>query len=325
MGDMNAVPRRSGRAPRRALAVSAAFLVAGVVVAGCSAGSSGQSEGAPVKADRGGRSSGSSPGPGNHATQAPLTREDRAVVYTADMSVRARDVPAAVAKARKITTDAGGYLADESTTQATRDDPATSRLVLKIPTGKYQRVVDRLGRELGRRLSLRQTAQDRTTEVTDVDSRVASAKASLRRLRTVLDKASSVSEILRVEDAISSRESDLESLQARQKSLNRQTSYGTVDLDVTGPRAAGHKTADRPGFWDGLVHGWYALLTFLRVAVLVIGVLLPFAALATVIAAPIWWWLRRRRTGGTPPAGRTRPNGPNGPNGPVPPAPVPTE
>ena len=301
MGDMNAVPRRSRRAPRRALALSAALLVAGVVIGGCSGSSAGHSEGAPVKADRGGRSAANNPGSGTHATQPPLKRADRAVVYTADMSVRARDVPGAVAKAKKITTDAGGYLADESTTQATRDEPAGSRLVLKIPTGKYQPSVDRLGRELGRRLSLRQTAQDRTTEVQDVDSRVTSAKASLRRLRKVLDKASSVSEILQVEDAISSRESDLESLQARQKSLNRQTTYGTVDLDVTGPRAAAHKKADNPGFWDGLVAGWHALLTFLRVAVLVLGVVLPFAALSALLAAPVLWWLRRRRTGPTPP------------------------
>lgn len=304
MGDMNAVPRRIRRAPRRVLAAGAALLIAGVVIGGCSGSSSGGGEGAPVQADRGGRSvadpGSGNPGSGKQPTRPPLKRDDRAIAYTADMSVRARDVPGAVTRAKAITTDTGGYLADESTTQATARAPATSRLILKIPADHYQRAVDRLGRELGTRLSLRQTAQDRTTEVQDVDSRVTSARASLRRLRKVLDRAGSVSEILQVEDAISGRESDLESLQARQKALNRQTTYGTVDLDVTGPRIAAHEKADEPGFWDGLVGGWHALLTFLRVAVLVIGLVLPFAALGAVIAAPVWWWLRRR-TGPTPP------------------------
>lgn len=289
MGDVH---HRLGRAGWRGLLVGLALLVVGGLLGACSGGSSSGAAGAPLHAERGAGAQARDQG-GSRGTP-PVAADQRAVVYTADMSVRAPDVPDAVARAKAITTDAGGYLADEATTRRTRHSAAGSRLVLKVPAARYQRVVDRLGREVGQRLSLRQTSQDRTTEVQDVDSRVASAKAGLRRLRKILDRASSVDEVLKVEDAISGRESDLESLQARQKALNGQTTYGTVDLDITGPPPAA-PGSERPGFWDGLVSGWHALLTFLRVAVMVIGAVLPFAALAAVLAAPVWWWRRRRR------------------------------
>lgn len=306
MGDTKVVPKRGTRVPRRVLAVVPALLAV-VLAAACagSTSSSGVARGAPEKADRHGTQAQpnqpSQPGQPNQAKAPPP--ENRSIVYTAEMAVRVKAVDAAVTRAKGIAIGAGGYVADENTNEASANGSQdVSTLVLRIPVDKYQPTLDRLGRELGRRLSVHQTSQDKTTEVQDVNSRVASAQTSLRRLRKIMDKATTVSDIMRVEGEISSRESDLESLQAQAKALSRQTSYSTVTLNVLGPRVVvHHKTPPPPGFADGLAAGWHALVAFLRVTVLVVGAVLPFLLPIAVVGVPVWWYVRRRTRAGTPP------------------------
>lgn len=296
MADTNVVPRRGTRVPRRALAALAVVLLA--ATAACSGNSSESasrplSKGAPEQADRRDTSAQDN---GQKAKQPPVAAQDRAMVHTADLTVRVKNVAGASSRAKGVTTDAGGYVATENTTHTDADGSHDdSLLVLRVPVDAYPSTLDRLRRDIGRLLTLRQSSEDKTSEVADVKSRITSAQSSLRRLRKIMDQATTVSDIMDVESAISTREADLESLQARAKALDRQTSYSTIDLHLIGPKTVAHKKAAEPGFWDGLTGGWHALLEFLRVAVLVIGAVLPFAALAALIAAPVWWFWRRRR------------------------------
>ena len=286
------------RAPRRALAALAAVLF--LATTACSGGAdSGASsplrKNAPEQADRRGTAAGK---------KAPLAPADRAVVHTADLTVRVKDVAGAGARAKADATGAGGYVADENSTHGGEDGSRdTSTLVLRVPVDAYSGTLDRLHRDVGRPLSQRQSSQDKTSQVADVKSRITSAQTSLGRLRKIMDKATSVSDVMEVEGQISSREADLEALQAQARALDRQTSYSTITLNLVGPKTVVHKKTAAPGFLDGLAGGWHALLAFLRVTVLVVGAVLPFAAVAAVVAAPAWWFWRRHRRRTAPPAG----------------------
>lgn len=283
----------------RALALPAAVLIAATTVGACSgsSGSSGVMHG-PAKAAPGARNRTGPPA----NRQAPLASADRAVVHTADLSIQVTDVAGAGDRAKADATAAGGYVADENTTHdGTGHD--TSLLVLRVPVATYAAMLDRLHRDVGRPRWQHQSSEDKTGEVADVQSRIASAQTSLKRLRKIMDEATSVSDIMDVEGAISTRESDLESLQAQAKALDRQTSYGSITLNLAGPRVVAHqRKAPEPGFVDGLAAGWHALVAFLRVAMMVIGAVLPFAVLIAVFAVPGWWFWRRRRRGVSPPA-----------------------
>src|SRR5919204_1837253 len=104
---------------------------------------------------------------------------------------------------------------------------------------------------IGRRVSQRQQAQDVTQQVADVASRVKSAQATLATFRKLLDRAHSVNDVVTLEDEISTREADLESLQARQKSLSEQTTYATVTLRLEGTVVAHHGHKKSGGFTGG--------------------------------------------------------------------------
>ncbi|MFC7381365.1 DUF4349 domain-containing protein [Sphaerisporangium rhizosphaerae] len=211
----------------------------------------------------------------------------RAIVYTGEMTVRVKDVTAATDTAKRIVAGAGGRLDGEQAAALARQD--TSTLVFKIPPDHYATVTDRLGKELGTRVSLRLSTEDVTEEIADVGSRVKSAKAGLDQLRSLLKKAKNVSEVLKVEREISGREADLEALQARQRSLATRVADGTLTLHVEGPvrrEPMVHRPKPQPpNFFTGLRSGWTTLKQTARVGLAVFGALLPWLAVLAVLWA----------------------------------------
>jgi hypothetical protein len=273
------------------IVVLAAALIA---LTGCAAGNgASSSSGRGDAAIRAPKAVGGAAAAGKTVRLAPA----QAIVYTADLSMRAGDVPRAAATAKQIVTAVGGYVGNENATDGAGSHPSAT-ITFKIPSARYQGVLDQLASSrVGTRLSLHQQADDVTQEVADVASRVKSAKATLASFRKLEDRAQSIDDVVELEQEISTRESDLESLQARQKSLSSQTSYATVTLRLEGPAVTRHPHRKSSGFGGGASSGWHAFTTFLGGLALVVGWLLPFLGLAALLGLPaLWIWRRRRST-----------------------------
>lgn len=246
------------------------------------------------------------PGRGRSRGAVPLSAGSD-IIYTASLTVRARDVAQADSRAQQIVTDVGGYVSSE-TTSIDPSHPArsTASLELKIPVSAYPAALDKLGTELGTRMSLRQQAQDVTETVADTRSRVMSAEAAIAQLRMLLRRASSIADLLNIQEQISQQESSLESLQAQQRALDRETTYATVSLQITAHPAQSAKPkrhSHHAGFIGGLKTGWRALREFGNGLLTVLGAAIPFAALIAVAAYLAYRyrrWLFRRRTPAAP-------------------------
>jgi hypothetical protein len=265
------------------IVVLAATLIA---LTGCGGGNGASSDSSGPRKTTGGGAAGKA------ARLAPA----QAIVYTADLSMRAGDVTRAAGEAKGIVAAAGGYVGSENATDGAGSRPSAT-ITFKIPSARYQGVLDQLASSrVGTRLSLHQQADDVTQEVADVASRVKSAQATLGSFRKLLDRAQSVGDVVQLEQEISSREADLESLQARQKSLSAQTSFATVTLRLEGTGVTRHEKKKAGGFTGGVSSGWRAFTAFLSGLALVVGWLLPFLGLAALPGLPALWIWRRRRS-----------------------------
>jgi hypothetical protein len=274
--------------------VLALGVVTGVATA-CS-GSSGDSAdsiaAAPYEADRAGGDGGSAPpvqGEKQAATGTPDVRQpgvDRSLVRTATIELTAGDVGDTVDHARDIAATEGGYAGREEV----REQSAT--LTLHIPSDRFDHALDELS-GLGTVTSREQSAEDVTEQVVDLDSRIATQRASVDRVRTLLAKAGTVDEIVRIEQELSTREADLESFERRRQALGGQVAMSTVVIRV-GRTATGPARQDESsGFLAGLSDGWGAFLDAGAVTLQVLGAVLPFLLVLAVPAVLVL--LRRRR------------------------------
>src|SRR5580693_4577725 len=327
MRTKRAVPARSPRSPhssrssrssRRLLGVLAIpCLILIAAVAGCSGGASSSAPAAgavavaPQAASSGSAASsangtagvaGTAPGvsTGRGAAAAKYAPAGRQLIYTAQLTVRAASVAAAVSRATSIVTSAGGYVSAENASAGQgQPSQASATVTFQIPVAGYAATLAALsGGGLGTQLSLAQQAQDVTQQVADVGSRVASDQAAIAQLRDLLKHAGDVNSLLSVQNQIDSQESDLESMQAQQKALNHETSYATVTLTLVGPKAPAKppaKGTPPPGLSGGLAGGWHALRVTVSWLLTVIGAVAPFAAALAVVGS-LAWWIRRRLT-----------------------------
>jgi hypothetical protein len=231
----------------------------------------------------------------------------QAVIFTATLGVRAKDVQATVARATQLAEAAGGYVSGEhaSMTQS-RHARAMVSIQFKVPAAVYQSTLSALG-GLGTKRSETQQAQDVTGTVADVNSRVASAEAAIAQLRTLLTRAGTVNGLLTVQEQINQEEATLEALQSQQRALARETAYATISMTVTGTvaRHAAHHPAGATGFLGGLAAGWRALRVVVAGLLTAAGAALPFAiplGLVALAAVAARRWLSRRRSASARPA-----------------------
>ncbi|MEV1245967.1 DUF4349 domain-containing protein [Nonomuraea sp. NPDC050022] len=231
----------------------------------------------------------------NIASKVKVTQQDRQVIYTASMTVRAKEVTGAALQAKQIVTTAGGYLSKEESNSAEGSE-ASALLEFKIPPARYGEVLAALGKNLGKQLSVQQGTQDVTLQVADVNSRLKSAQQALDSLRTLLKKADTIGQVLQVEREISDREADLESLQSQQKELATQVGMATLTLRLVGPVAVVNEPSEEPaGFLGGLKSGWRGLVGAVKVALTVVGVLLPWMIVVVPVIVLTVVLARRRR------------------------------
>lgn len=219
------------------------------------------------------------------------------VIRTTELSVEVRNAPKAAAAARSTVEASGGLVATEST-ERIDDEHETSHLVLRVPQDSYQEVLRKLTGS-GKLLSRSSNAKDVTDQVVDVESRIATQRASVTRVRELMDKAEKLTDVVTLEGELSSRQADLESLLAQQASLKDRTSLATITLDLTEPDAPRKDGKDDdPGFLDALGGGWDAFVTMFRWIAVAIGAAAPFLATAALVLV-VWRVLRARRAART--------------------------
>ncbi|GAA3389706.1 DUF4349 domain-containing protein [Streptomyces roseoviridis] len=290
-------------------AAAALLLSAALVLTGCGAGdgrsaADGKGSGYAAKPAGSGAPEGAAdgaPGPERAPERTPGSQNRPApqhVIRTAELSVEVKDATKALASARRVTAAAGGHVENE-TTERTDGTHISSRIVLRVPQERYDSVLAELA-GAGKLLSRTANAKDVTEQVVDVESRIATQRASVARVRALMDKATQLSDVVTLEGELSRRQADLESLLAQRASLKDRTSLATITLHLTEPEAAPAAGADdRPGFLDALAGGWGALVGAAAWVLIVLAALAPWLATAAVLY--VGWrrlvrplWLRRR-------------------------------
>lgn len=306
--------RRHGRAGA-ALGLLLALLV------GCSGGggsaetmtagdSSGGSVGAPAPAARESVDKGFAGTVGDSYTAQQganrPTVQARAVIRRGELWLVSKDVPAARARIDHVVGRYGGLVAQEESTNSSRGRTSSTTIVLRFPEPEFDTVMRELA-QVARVRSTTRNSEDVTTTVIDVDTRVATQEASLRRLQRFLREATDIDAIIRLESEIATRQAALESLKAQQQYLRDQTALSTVTVHLS--------AVDRPtpppepeddlGFLVGLTGGWEALRAVLLTVATIAGALVPFVFTLAIVGVPVWLLVRgltRRHRGSAGPA-----------------------
>ncbi|WP_167761502.1 DUF4349 domain-containing protein [Blastococcus sp. CT_GayMR19] len=283
---------------RRSLGTAVAALAVTLLV-GCSGSGTSSTDSGGAEGGAGGSESVPGPaapaGPEGVPAGAVDTDPDRQVVTTAAASLAVEDPAASAQRVSELVESAGGRV-DERTEQAASGEGgvegAVADLVVRVPADELTGVLADL-EDLGDVESVSVSGSDVTATAVDLDARISALQSSVARLQALMDTAASTEALLAAEKALSERQEKLESLQSQRALLADQVELSTlrVHLEPFGVAPAGGPD----GFSDGLGTGWRALVTALGAVVVVLGVLLPWVAVALLVTAAVLVPLRLAR------------------------------
>lgn len=300
----------------------AVLLAAGILLSGCGAGGdeasrdsnaaggstlqggSAPEAGAKSGADNGVRTDGSTAG-GATSPQGPTSTPgkvkalvvSRDMIYRGSVTVRVKNVTSATRRAEQIVNDAGGVIHAEETSTEGPDGTSRAHLTLRVPPTEFRAVMAKLSSDLGTGLRKSQTAEDVTTQIVDTASRIETQRTSVRRVRLLLDKATNLDDIMRLESEVAKREGDLESLEAQLARLKDVTAEATIEVELVEKAAVVAKPKEKErdaGFLVGFRAGWDAFVEIVLVGLTVLGALLPFVLTAGLLGVPLWLVVRSR-------------------------------
>lgn len=239
------------------------------------------------------------------------------IARTAALTLTVEDVERASAKVRSAASGAGGYISSEETrfaddedgdAQAPRSSSSASgdheppsrsgswaEIVVTVPVDELDSTMTELA-EVGTVTQRTSDAEDLTQQYTDTTARVRTMKKSIERLRSLIDDTDDLEQIVTLEDELSEREANLESMVSQQKSLEKRTTTAPITVSLATPRAADDEVeeTEETGFLAGLDQGWSGFTSALTAGLTVLGAVTPFALTVLVLLAPVVWWLRRR-------------------------------
>lgn len=216
---------------------------------------------------------------------------EREVIVTGDVTITAADPVAASRDAVRIVENAGGRVDGRTEYAPTNGDAGSATLVLRIPADKLTATLDEL-EKLGRADQVSLSTEDVTVQSQDLDARISALTASIERINVLVAKATTIDDLIRLETEVSTRQAELESLQAQQRYLVDQVSMSTVTLYLRSEAAA--PSVDPGDFWSGLATGWVGFVGFWAGLLVVLGVLLPWIVTIGIIAGIVILVLRRR-------------------------------
>ena len=166
------------------------------------------------------------PGQGGH-------RAERIAIQRAELTLEVDDVAKAAAAAAEIADARGGFAENQTVT-----DERTGWVSLRVPAerlGEALAALAGLGREKSRSVS----SEDVTEQYLDLETRLRNARELRDRLRALLAKGATVTDLVAVETELARVQTEIESMDGQLTRLKGQVDLATVTVTLERKRILG--------------------------------------------------------------------------------------
>lgn len=230
------------------------------------------------------------------ATPSPRVGGGPLIIRHASLSIVVRDYNAARNEVDRIARSVNGYIGDLTAVGARGEAPSL-RGTLRVPSTRLDEAIAALKR-LGDVQQESLGSDDVTQQWTDLEARLANARASEARLKDVLqNRTGRLSDVLEVEREIARVRGEIEQMEAQRKSLDNAITYAVVRVELVSER----KAEAGPGpvsistrLRNAVVDGYAAAVERGVSLVVFLAEILPTLILWAAVLVPPAVFIRRR-------------------------------
>jgi len=203
------------------------------------------------------------------------------VIMNASLVVEVASVDQAEAQLRNSVNRLGGYTLYARATG--EGENKTSYVTFRVPVEHFDRFLTDVEGIAERVIRREVRGEDVTEEYVDLEARLRNLEASRDRIAALLARANTVEETLRINQALTEIQGQIEHLQGRMRYLEQNAAYSTIDIELRPlPPAPEPSQTIWPTWEPGKV--WSEQLALLAT----FGYTLLNALIVIVVWTPVW-------------------------------------
>lgn len=139
-------------------------------------------------------------------------------------------------------------------------------LKIRVPADNFEKLISSIESGSDEIKSKSIQARDITEEYVDIETRLANKREYLKRYKDLLSKATSVKDILAIEENIRILQEEIESKEGRLKYLSDQVSFSTLEINLYKDKEFVYKPQPKDKFSErvkkSLSNGWTSVVDF---------------------------------------------------------------
>ena len=217
------------------------------------------------------------------------TSVDRKVIKTGHLTLEVDDIADAMDDVTRIARDLNGYVV--SSNKYGSEDRIFGRVSIRVPAERFEDAFNLL-RQIAIDVPYENTdSQDITEEYTDLEAQLHNLEATEAQYLALLEKAETVEDILKVQQALSNVRGEIERIKGRMLYLERTSDMALIEASLQETKPIGSIGWSASGVFKSAINGLITL-----------GKVLANIAIWLAIFCPIWIpiiflvrYLRRRR------------------------------
>lgn len=196
-----------------------------------------------------------------------------------------------------LATGHGGFVSDSDLSPD--GSGPSARLVLRVPNDQVDAVLGSLG-QVGTVTQEQVQGEDVTGQVINLDAQISTLDAEANAVRTLLARATSIGDILTIQNQLFDLQTQIQQLTGQQSSLADKTTYATISVELTAPVVA-TAAPKPPAHQSAIARAWtlagHNIVAVLRALGLIVGWAAPALVVAGGVGVGFLLWRRRRRAG----------------------------
>lgn len=245
----------------RARTVGLLVVALAVVLAGCSGGMQAGSDGGEPTALAENEAATASAGDGKSGdaefqgqsldTSGSAMVLQRARIMTGQVRLEVEDFEKARSRVVAATRERGGFVSG-SDVNLHRDGNRTwktGQVVVRVPRENFSALKEAVESH-GTVVSSGTDSKDVTDQLVDIEARLKNLRAQREKLRNLYEEANETEDVLEVQKRLSEVQTEIERLEARQRSLQNRVAYSTITVRIQEPEPGEPSVTERVAWYE---------------------------------------------------------------------------
>jgi hypothetical protein len=168
------------------------------------------------------------------SSAAETTVRQRQLIRTGEIRLRVNDTDGTSEAVRSLAAERDGFVSGSNVESHERHNGTlrTARIVIRVPSEEFDATVAEI-ESMGTVRTARTSTEDVTDQLVDIEARLENLRAERDRLRELYQQANETEDVLAVQRELADVQKEIERLEARRASLERDVAYSTITVHIT--------------------------------------------------------------------------------------------